>query len=1290
MTAWRWLRWALLGLALTAVAAGIGALVLVRTEWFRQKAGDRIEREIALAFGARAEIGNLRVDWRRWTVSAGPVVVRGSEAATEQPLASLDSVEIGLRVQSFFARRVDVQSIVVRSPRIHVIVNSDGSTNIPGRGGDRSPARLIEAAIGHLELRNGEATVGLRTVRLNGVLRNVDAKVDFDAAAHAYRGELSAGQILAANREGSLSAAFMLARNELAVTRLAASFDGAKFDGTANVRDWQNPRSELTGRFLVDAVRGGRWIGLRDIGAGSVSGDVKAVAGDGAWSAEGRAAARNLTVTIAGETVRQAAADFRFTHAKGATSTRDAVARFWGGEFRGSASVTDSGSYEVSGDVSGIVAPRAVATSASGRVDLAGERTDLRRFAAQLTLSPRAGEVPVGGNLDISYDRGHRSLRIDRSALQLRDSHVALTGRVETGMEIDITTGDLAELLPALHLVSPDSPASIPVAIERGPLTFRGRVTGGVNAPVIDGTVAVAQARYEGRSWSGVRADFRATSGGLVIRRFASDQANASGQVALSRWRIVDASTLDLQTSVRAFDITSLDKDLHGYASGTAAVGGTLARPEVRGAVRIDQARWRGLQADRVDARGSFDSDLLTIEHASLERGASRVTLAGDWRRSSGDGSLAARVLRWDVPLPAEALAATGDVKGRFRANEKDGTFALLALDGEMRASSKRWGDLSARARTEGGELRMTGEAALMGSRVDLTSRWSLAGNMRGGGTATLRNLSPDLLRRLTTGDSESLPFIGQIEGRAEFSGYLLAPERLAARATLTTVRIAPRDQSLIGGASTADLTIRNDGDVVLDGGLSGVVIEQARFAARDTGLEARGNVTFHSSNAWNLLLRGRVSMAVLSTFYPNLIAAGTSTLDTRIRGVLDNPRVDGRMTFADASMYLRDVPNGLDKVNGTIVFNRSRATIEKLTGESGGGPVQLSGFVGYGAQPSATDPETAAGGMLTYQLAAKLDRVRVRYPEGFSTLVNAALTLTGTSKRNLLAGTVTVLRAAVTPGPSGAGLIASPRAPAVPDSDFLRNQQFDVKVETAQSAEFATELTRDVLADADIRLRGTPARPILLGRVSLTQGRVQFFGTDYRVNRGEITFQNPVMIDPIVDLDLETTVRGIVVSITFAGPLRKMSMSYRSDPPLQSSEILALLAVGRTPSSVPGVGVGTIRGNDLLTQSGGSAVINSAIAAAPTSGRLQRFFGVSRLKIDPQLIGIDNTPQARLSVEQQLSRNVSLSYVTSLSRAQQQIVRVQWDLTRQWSAIATRDENGVLSIDFVFRRSFR
>jgi translocation and assembly module TamB len=71
-------------------------------------------------------------------------------------------------------------------------------------------------------------------------------------------------------------------------------------------------------------------------------------------------------------------------------------------------------------------------------------------------------------------------------------------------------------------------------------------------------------------------------------------------------------------------------------------------------------------------------------------------------------------------------------------------------------------------------------------------------------------------------------------------------------------------------------------------------------------------------------------------------------------------------------------------------------------------------------------------------------------------------------------------------------------------------------------------------------------------------------------------------------------------------------------------------------------------------------------------------------------LIGLDNTPQARLTVEQQVSRDVTVTYITNLNRAQQQIVRVAWDLSRQFSAIMTRDENGVLSIDFVYKQSFK
>jgi hypothetical protein len=33
--------------------------------------------------------------------------------------------------------------------------------------------------------------------------------------------------------------------------------------------------------------------------------------------------------------------------------------------------------------------------------------------------------------------------------------------------------------------------------------------------------------------------------------------------------------------------------------------------------------------------------------------------------------------------------------------------------------------------------------------------------------------------------------------------------------------------------------------------------------------------------------------------------------------------------------------------------------------------------------------------------------------------------------------------------------------------------------------------------------------------------------------------------------------------------------------------------------------------------------------------------------------------------------------------------VRVQWDLTPTWSAIAVRDANGLFGIDFQYRRRF-
>jgi translocation and assembly module TamB len=108
----------------------------------------------------------------------------------------------------------------------------------------------------------------------------------------------------------------------------------------------------------------------------------------------------------------------------------------------------------------------------------------------------------------------------------------------------------------------------------------------------------------------------------------------------------------------------------------------------------------------------------------------------------------------------------------------------------------------------------------------------------------------------------------------------------------------------------------------------------------------------------------------------------------------------------------------------------------------------------------------------------------------------------------------------------------------------------------------------------------------------------------------------------------------------------------------------------------------------DAGTSTGGALL--GQVLSTSVSGRLQKFFGVSRVKIDPRAIGLEGTPQAQLTVEQQISRDVTLTYVTNLQNNQQQIVRVEWNVNKRWSAVAVRDANGLFGVDFYYKKRLK
>jgi translocation and assembly module TamB len=103
----------------------------------------------------------------------------------------------------------------------------------------------------------------------------------------------------------------------------------------------------------------------------------------------------------------------------------------------------------------------------------------------------------------------------------------------------------------------------------------------------------------------------------------------------------------------------------------------------------------------------------------------------------------------------------------------------------------------------------------------------------------------------------------------------------------------------------------------------------------------------------------------------------------------------------------------------------------------------------------------------------------------------------------------------------------------------------------------------------------------------------------------------------------------------------------------------------------------------------GASALVGQAIAN-PVAGRLQRFFGVSKIKIDPQLAGVDSNPQARLTIEQQVTPDITFTYSTNITRSNPQVIRVEWSLNKRWSAVALREENGLFGLDFFYKRRLK
>jgi translocation and assembly module TamB len=336
---------------------------------------------------------------------------------------------------------------------------------------------------------------------------------------------------------------------------------------------------------------------------------------------------------------------------------------------------------------------------------------------------------------------------------------------------------------------------------------------------------------------------------------------------------------------------------------------------------------------------------------------------------------------------------------------------------------------------------------------------------------------------------------------------------------------------------------------------------------------------------------------------------------------------------------------------------------------------------------------------------------MHLRYPEGIRSTVNADLTLQGNVDSPTLGGTVTVRDATWTrridptaglfdfgASRSGAPSSGSAPVPTVP----LR---FNIQLLVPSALRIENNLAR-LVASADLQLRGTYDRPVIVGRAEVDRGEVMFEGRRYLVTKGTIEFTNPSRIEPFFDVEAETRVRvpgqTYRVTVRAAGTTERLQPTLESDPPLPAADVLALLFsdVRRTQQGPGDVELRALenpnqRQSDILTTRA------TQLLANPISSQVGRVveqtFGVDTFQLTPTLVDPYSqstttrvNPSARVTIGKRVSDRVYLTFSRSLtSTINDQIILLEYDQSERLSWILSRNEDQTYAIEVRMRHTF-
>jgi translocation and assembly module TamB len=1303
------------------------------TDSFQALVRRRLVAELERVTGGRVDLGGVHTIPFRVQVDIRDLTIHGREAASEVPYAHVDRLVAQAKLISVLGAEFGFSSLVLDHPTVHIILYPDGTTNQPvpklkGKSAGASVEQLFALSIGQLEVRRGELLCNDERTPFDFIAHDVSANMSYSLLHRHYDGNLLLGKIDTRFRSyrpvaWMAEAHFTFGRDSLEIKSLKATSGRSRLVASGQLANFRQPKIVAKYDLSLDLAEASAVARRPEIRQG-----VLQATGEGSWasaafSSSGKVVVKNFDWRDPSVGLRGATLSSDYTINSQQLALSQLQAKLLGGEVDGGAEVINwlnsppteklakgNGSEEQKGSVrlrlknlsAGEIAA-ALSSSARPlqRMNLAGEasgtvearwRGSARNADTEIALDVAAptrltaGQLPVNAHARARYRAASGDLEVAEFSASTRTTQVHAAGTLSaaSALNLSVTTVDLREWQPILADLGYQQ---IPVVL-RGHASFNGTATGKISAIDFTGKLqsedfdllipAISHAPEKDVHCDSVIADVQLSPHAFAAHNGRLHHGAASVTFDLSagleQRQLTDSSPIAARVDLRNADVEEM-LALAGYdfpVSGTAnlfvQIEGTKAEPRGSGRVELSDAVIRGEPVQHMDSKVEFKRDQVSLDELHLAYYDAHITGSGTYTLSTRVFRVSLNGDNFDLARIPRLEASRVSVDGRmdFTA-QASGTLEQPAINAKISLRDLAFdhevaGDYTFDAVTQGSELHVSGHSQFKAAELNINGSVQLRGDWPSTISLHFNHLDVDSVVRT------------YLEGRV--TGHSVVAGDLQLRGPLRH----PRELELIGNlndffADVENIKVRNNGPISFAVSNQLLKIQQFHLVGEGTDLTVGGSVQLNGEHELDLRAQGHANLQLIQSFNPDFTTSGEVAVDLAVGGTIHQPTTQGRLQVTGGSIAYSDLPSALSAISGSAVFNQDRLQIESLTAHVGGGIVTFGGYA------------TAYNRQLNFNLTLQTQDVRLRYPPGVSSMANAELRWAGTPAGSVLSGDVTVTKLAVTPGfDFGASLARSAQSSALPQTNSLLNRiRMDVHIVTTPELQMQTAVVR-LSGDADLHLRGTLGKPVLLGRADVTEGEVYFNGTKYRMERGEVNFASPVATTPVLDLQASTHVRDYDITVNLNGGIDKLNLTYHSEPPLPVADIINLLALGQTQQQSAQL---QQSGQSPFAQQASSAILAEALNSA-ISNRARSLFGISHIRVDPQGLNTETSPTTSapaVTIEQQVKDNLTLTYTTNVSQTSQQIIQAEYNVTRNVSILALRDYNGVVSFEVRIRQ---